>query len=120
MRKSIIFLIVLGLFFTGLKIIQAIKFETVVWVSVFKGPFKGLTFKAVHYKISYNDLQFKNDFWNSDIGEELFKQLSTTLQTLIKAAHKYVSVELDTNYLGLMNIHHKITEVDGVFVLVRT
>ena len=94
------------------------KFDTAVSVSVAKGPFKGLSLKILDYKVSYNDLHIKNEFWESKLGKAIFRQLSTTLQTMIIASKRYVDVQFDVNYLGLIRRHYKVIEIDGKFDVV--
>ena len=118
MRVWIVFIISCGLLFLGLKFLETVKFDTAVSVSVSKGPFKGLSLKLIDYQVSYHDLHVKNDFWESRIGKTLFNKLSTTLQTVVLASKKYVDVQFDVNYLGLIRRHYKVIEVDGEFDLV--
>ena len=118
MRAWIIFIISCGLLFLGFKYFQTIKFDTVVSVSVGKGPFKGLSLKLLHYKVSYNDLHTKDNFWESKIGKALFYQLSLTLQTIVLASKKYVDVEFDIDYLGLIRRHYKVVHCNGEFDLI--
>jgi len=115
MRVWIIFIVSCSLLFLGFKFLETIEFDTSVSVSVAKGPFKGLHVKLIDYKVSYNDLHVKKDFWESKLGRAIFNQLSMTLQTLVVASKKYVDVRFDVNYLGLIRRQYKVMEIDGEF-----
>lgn len=118
MRIWIIFMISCGILFFGFKFLETVKFDTAVSISVCKGPFKDLSLKLIDYKVSYHDMHVKNDFWESKLGKTLFNKLSTTLQTLVLASKKYVDVQFEVNYFGLIRRHYKVVEVDGFFDLV--
>ena len=118
MRAWIIFIISCGLLFVGFKFLETVKFDTAVSVLVRKGPFRGLSLKLIDYRVSYNDMQTKNEFWESPLGKALFNQLSATLQTVVLASKKYVDVQFEVNYLGLLRRHYKVIEVEGQFDLV--
>jgi len=115
MRIGVVILGACVLLFGGFKILQNMKFDAAVSVSVAKGPFKGVNFKLIDYKVSMNDLKYKNEFWNSPLGKSIFHQLSTTLQTMIIAGSEYVTVEIDVNYWGLMKQHYSIKESGAKF-----
>lgn len=108
MKISIIFLLVSGVAYAGFKILQMIKFNTVVSLTVAKGPFKGVNFKLMDYQVSINDLQYQQDFWDSPLGQSIFNQLSSTLQTVVRAGSHYVNIEFDMNFLGLWHKHYDI------------
>ena len=110
MRIFIITFISLVVLFCGFKFLQTIKFDAAVSISVAKGPFKGINFKLMDYKISMNDLNYKHEFWDSDLGKAVFEQLSSTMQTIVKAGSEYVSVEVDVNYFGMFKRHYSIHE----------
>ena len=118
MRSLVVFVIACGLLFLGFTYFKTIKFDTAVLVTVAKGPFKGLSLKILDYKVSYNDLHVKNEFWESKLGQAIFRQLSTTLQAVILASKRYVDVQFDVNYLGLLRRHYKVIQVDGTFDVV--
>ncbi|MBV8661068.1 MAG: hypothetical protein JO129_02905 [Candidatus Dependentiae bacterium] len=118
MRIWIIFLLTCGLLYGAVTWFKTIKFDTAVSVTVTKGPFKGLSFKLVDYKVSYNDLHVKNEFWESKLGKAIFRKLSSTLQTLVIASKKYVDVQFEVNYLGLLRRHYRVIEVNGEFDVV--
>ncbi len=118
MRFWIIFIISCGFMVAGFKVLQTLKFETAVSVSVSKGPFRGLSLKLIDYKVSYNDMHVKNKFWESPVGKAIFNQLSTSLQTVVLASKKYVDVLFEVNYAGLIRRHYKVVETDGQFGLI--
>jgi|SRR3989339_1068498 len=105
---SVIGLIVCGLFFIGHKILQMIKFDTAISITVVKGPFKGINFKLMDYKVSMNDLNYQQDFWDSLLGKAIFNQLSSTLQTVVKAGSEYINIEFDMNFFGIWHRHYDI------------
>jgi hypothetical protein len=105
---SIIAVIVCGLVFGGFKIIQIMKFDTAVSITVAKGPFKGVNFKLMNYQVSVNDLNYQQDFWDSTLGKAIFNQLSSTLQTVVKAGSAYINVEFDMNFFGIWHRHYDI------------
>lgn len=107
---SIIVVIVCGLVFAGFKILQMIKFDTAISITVAKGPFKGVNFKLMNYQVSINDLNYQQDFWDSKLGKAIFDQLSSTLQTVVKAGSHYMSVEFDMNFLGIWHRHYDIND----------
>lgn len=118
MRLWIVLLMTTAFLFTGLKILQTIKFDATVQISVKKGLLKGLSMKLLDYKISYNDLQVKHNFWESKLGRVLFNQLSFQLQAAVIASKKYVDIEFYVNYFGLLRRHYKVVERDGKFDVV--
>ncbi|MBP6870353.1 hypothetical protein KBC04_05695 [Candidatus Babeliales bacterium] len=118
MRLWIIVLIAVGFLCVGIKILQTVKFDAAVVVSVKKGALKGLSLKLLHYKVSYNDLQVRHDFWESKTGKAVFNQLSIALQMVVMASKKYVDVEFNVNYWGLLRRHYKVVEDDGNFDIV--
>ena len=120
MRISIIIFIAL---FVGVSVgiyfwIKTIKFDAAVSISVQKGPFKNFNIKLVNYQIALQDLQTKNDFWKTELGQKIYDELSSTLQTLIQAAHKYVQIDIDVHYFGWIRRHYKVVEEHGKFVVV--
>lgn len=118
MRLWIVILITLALLFACLKVLQTIKFDATVQISVKKGLLKGLSMKLLDYKISYNDLQVKHSFWESKLGKIIFNQLSFQLQAAVIASKKYVDVEFYINYFGLLRRHYKVVENNGFFDVV--
>jgi len=118
MRLWLISILTIGLLWAGFELCKMMKFDTAVSILVVKGPFKGLSFKLVDYKVSYNDLQVKNKFWQSPLGKSIFNELSTTLQTLVLASKKYVDVQFEVNYYGLLRRHYKVVEDQGHFDVV--
>ena len=118
MRIWIICLLACGLLYGGFIWFKTIKFDTAVSVTVTKGPFNGLSLKLVDYKVSYNDLHVKNEFWESRLGRAIFNKLSSTLQTLVIASKRYVDVQFEVNYLGLLRRHYRVVEVNGEFDVV--
>ena len=118
MRLWIICSISIALLFGCLQIVQNMKFDATVQISVKKGLLKGLSMKLIDYKVSYNDLQVKHDFWQSKLGRALFHQLSLQLQAVVLASKKYVDVEFHVNYWGLLRRHYKVVEQDGQFDVV--
>ncbi len=118
MRAWIITIISCGLLFLGSTYFRTIKFDTAVSISVMKGPFKGLNFKLLDYQVSYNDLHVKNEFWESQLGRAIFRELSFALQAAVKASKHYVDVQFDVNYCGLLRRHYKVIEIDGTFDVV--
>ena len=118
MRAWIICIISCGLLFLGLQYFKTVQFDTAVSVSVIKGPFKGVTLKLLDYKVSYNDLHAKNEFWESPLGKALFRALSLKLQAIVIASKRYVDVRFDVNYLGLLRRQYKVIEVHGNFDVV--
>ena len=111
MRIIMILIFVCGLLFAGYKIAQTIKFDAAISITVVKGPFKGINFKLMDYKVSMNDMNYQQDFWDSKLGKAIFNQLSTTLQTVIKAGAEYVDVEVDVNYAGMFKKHYSVKEI---------
>lgn len=111
MRILFIIVAVCGLLFAGFKISQALKFDTAVSLTVVKGPFKGVNFKLMNYKISMNDLNIQQDFWDSPLGKAIFNQLSSTLQTVVKAGSQYIDLEFDMNILGLLHKHYTLQDI---------
>ena len=111
MRIIMIFIFICGLLFGGFIILQNIKFDANVSITVVKGPFKGINFKLMDYKVSMNDMNSQHEFWESQLGKSIFDQLSSTLQTLITASSQYVDVEVDVNYLGLFKKHYSVKEI---------
>jgi|GEM_PF-1286352 len=117
MRIFVIIALACGLLFAGFKILQYIKFDTTISVSIAKGPLKGVNFKLTDYKVSIHDLTSKNEFWSSPLGQSIFQQLSTSLQTLIIAGSEYVTIEVDVNYWGLMRQRFSIENVSKNYKL---
>jgi len=114
MRIWMILTIAIGLLFGAFKLLETVKFDTAIAVSVVKGPFKGLSFKLIDYKVSMNDLKsMEHNFWKSRVGRNVFDELSTTLQTVILAAQHYVSVDLHVNYFGLLQRSYRITSLES-------
>jgi MFS superfamily sulfate permease-like transporter len=118
MRILITVLIACGLLFALFHILKSIKFDTVISISVCKGPLKGLSMKLIDYKVSYNDLQVKHKFWDSSLGKNLFYKLSTTLQALVLASKNYVVISFDVNYIGFLRRHYQVVEIDGQFDII--
>lgn len=118
MRVWIMFIISCGLLFLGVTYFKTIKFDTAVSISVAKGPLKGLSLKLLDYKVSYNDLHVQNEFWESQLGKSIFRELSLRLQAAIIASKRYVDVRFDVNYCGLLRRHYKVMEIDGEFDVV--
>ncbi len=120
MRISIIILI--GIFFVacgaGYLWLRTVKFDAFVSISVQKGPFKNFNLKLVNYQIALQDLDSKNDFWKTDLGQQIYEELSSTLQTLIQAAHKYIQIDIDVHYFGWLRRHYKVVEQQGKFTVV--
>ena len=114
MRIIIILIFVCGLLFGGFKILQNMKFDASVSVTVAKGPFKGINFKLMDYKVSMNDMNDQQDFWDSKLGKAIFNQLSSTLQTVVTAGAEYVDVEIDVNYLGFFKKHYSVKEIGDI------
>lgn len=108
MNLLLVCAIMCGIAFISFKIIAMIKFDTVVSITLSKGPFKGINFKLMNYKVSMNDLNIQQDFWNSPLGIAVFSQLSSTLQTVVKAGSDYINIEFDINFLGLWHRHYDI------------
>lgn len=115
MRIWVILVITVGFLFSAFKLLQTVKFDTVVQISVKQGLLKGLSIKLLDYKVSYNDLQIERDFWDSKLGKAIFKQLSLQLQAAVIATKKYVDVEFCVNYAGLLRRHYKVIEDQGRF-----
>ena len=113
MRLLVVILVAGGLLLIGFKIFQAIQFDTAISISVAKGPFKGVSFKLMNYKVSMNDLNYQQDFWDSKLGKAIFEQLSSTLQTVVKAGSHYINVEFDMNLWGLWQRHYDIHDAIG-------
>ena len=111
MRIIIILIFVCGLLFGGFKILQNMKFDAAVSITVAKGPFKGMNFKLMDYKVSMNDLNYRHEFWESELGKSIFNKLSTTLQTLVNAGAEYIDLEIDINYLGFFKKHYSVKEI---------
>jgi len=118
MRAWIVCIISCGLLFLAVQYCKTIKFDTTVSVFVTKGPFKGVSLKLLDYKVSYNDLQVKNEFWDSGLGKTLFRALSLKLQAIVIASKRYVDVRFDVNYLGLLRRHYQVVETNGYFDVV--
>ena len=118
MRTWIIILFACGLLYGGFIYFKTMKFDTAVSVCVAKGRLKGLSFKLINYQVSYNDLHVKDDFWDSPLGKSIFYKLSTGLQAIVLAGKKYVDVQFEVNYLGLLRRHYRVIEVNGQFDLV--
>lgn len=114
----IVLLFACGLLYGGFVYVKTIKFDTAVSVCVAKGRLKGLSLKLINYQVSYNDLQVKDDFWDSPLGQSIFYKLSTALQAIILAGKKYVDVQCEVNYFGLLRRHYKVIEINGQFDLV--
>ena len=118
MRIWIIVILVAGLLYGGFVYFKTMKFDTAVSVCVAKGRLKGLSLKLINYKVSYNDVHVKDEFWHSPLGKSIFYKLSTGLQAIVLASKKYVDVQFEVNYLGLIRKHYKVIEINGQFDLV--
>ncbi len=118
MRIWIILLLSCGLLYGCFTYLKTIKFDTAVSVCVAKGRLQGLSLKLINYKVSYNDLQVKDDFWDSPLGKSIFYKLSTALQAIVLAGKKYVDVQFEVNYFGLLRRHYQVIEINGQFDLV--
>lgn len=118
MRIWIIFMISCVLVYGAFAYFKTMKFDTAVSVCVAKGRLQGLSLKLINYQVSYNDLHVKSDFWDSPLGKSIFYKLSTALQAIVLAGKKYVDVQFEVNYLGLLRRHYKVIEVHGQFDLV--
>jgi len=123
MRIIIGILIACGIIFAGYQIVCRIKFDTTVSITVVKGPFKGVNFKLMDYKVSlydinhtrkHDDTSYKHEFWDSELGKLIFNQLSSTLQTAVKTGVQYINVEFDVNYFGLLKKHYNIQNFDEI------
>jgi len=120
MRSVVIITIIalFGLFGAGYLWLRTVKFDAFVSISVQKGPFKNFNLKLVNYQIALQDLDSKNDFWKTDLGQQIYEELSSTLQTLIQAAHKYVQIDIDVHCFGWLRRHYKVVEEQGKFIVV--
>ena len=110
MRMWIVLLFACSLLYGGFVYVKTIKFDTAVSVCVAKGRLKGLSLKLINYKVSYNDLQVKDDFWDSPLGQSIFYKLSTALQAIVLAGKKYVDVQFEVNYFGLIRRHYQVID----------
>jgi hypothetical protein len=118
MRILIVVFFACALLYGGFTYFKTMKFDTAVSVCVAKGRLKGLSLKLINYQVSYNDMQIKDDFWDSPLGRSIFYKLSTGLQAVVLAGKKYVDVQFEVNYLGWLRRHYRVIEVNGQFDLV--
>jgi hypothetical protein len=118
MRMWIVGILTCALLYGGFTYFKTMKFDTAVSVCVAKGRLKGLSLKLINYQVSYNDMQIKDDFWDSPLGRSIFYKLSAGLQAIVLAGKKYVDVQFEVNYLGLLRRHYRVIEVNGQFDLV--
>lgn len=114
MRIWIIGVLSVAILLSAAYVFQYIKFDTAISITVAKSPFKGLNCKLIHYKVSYADMQVQDDFWQSHLGRAIFNELSLTLQTMVLASKKYVYVQFEVNYLGLVRRHYQLVDENGM------
>lgn len=118
MRAWIIFLICCLMAYAAVVGFTYMKFDTTVAVQAKYGPFSGLSLKLIDYQVSYNDMHVKNDFWQSRLGQKIFRKLSIGLQTLVIASKEYVDVQFEVNYAGLLRRHYQVRHINDQFELV--